>query len=138
MGGHDFLDHMLFRMTCVMITYLLSEVMLCCRKCIMGVMYWWSTCLQDGISYKMLCFTERHVLLEVMSYLRVGIIGGHVLLFKMSYWCTCLQEGISYRIFVVQGDTSYMRTGLTGGGSHVLHEGMSYRWTCLTVLLHVI
>ena len=30
------------------------------------VMYWWSACLQDGISYNMLCFTERHVLLEVM------------------------------------------------------------------------
>ena len=23
-------------------------------------------------------------------------------------------------------------------GSHVLHEGMSYRWTCLAVVLHVI
>ena len=30
------------------------------------VMYWWNACLQDGISYNMLCFTERHVLLEVM------------------------------------------------------------------------
>ena len=29
-------------------------------------MYWWSACLQDGISYNMLYFTERHVLLEVM------------------------------------------------------------------------
>ena len=36
MGGHDFLDHMPFRMTCVMIAYVLREVMLCCRKCLMG------------------------------------------------------------------------------------------------------
>ena len=46
-------------------------------------MYWWSACLQDGISYNMLYFTEStggHV------YLRVGIIGGHVLLLEMSYW----------------------------------------------------
>ena len=90
MGGHDFLDHMPFRMICVMIAYVLREVMLYCRKCLMGVMYWWTACLQDGTSYNMLCFTERHVLLEVMFYLRVGIIGGHVMLFKMSYWCTCL------------------------------------------------
>ena len=34
--GHDFLDHMPFRMTCVMIPYVLREVMLCCRKCLMG------------------------------------------------------------------------------------------------------
>ena len=33
----------------------------------------------------MLCFTERHVLLEDLFYLRVGTIGGHVLLFEMSY-----------------------------------------------------
>ena len=73
MGGHDFLDHMPFRMTCVMIAYVLREVMLCCRKCLMGGHVLVGTCLQDGISYNMLCFTERHVL-------RVGIIGGYVLL----------------------------------------------------------
>ena len=48
-------------------------------------MYWLSACLEDGISYNLFCFTERYILLEVMFYLRVGIIGGHVLLFKMSY-----------------------------------------------------
>ena len=36
MGGYDFLDHMPFRMTCVMIAYVLKEVMLCCRKYLMG------------------------------------------------------------------------------------------------------
>ena len=36
MGGHVFLDHMPFRMICVMIAYVLREVMLCCRKCLMG------------------------------------------------------------------------------------------------------
>ena len=36
MGGHDFLDYMSFRMTRVMITYVLREVMLCCKKCLMG------------------------------------------------------------------------------------------------------
>ena len=47
-------------------------------------MYWWSACLQDGISYYMLSFTERcltegHVLLEVMYYMRACLTGGHVL-----------------------------------------------------------
>ena len=36
MGGHDFLDYMPFRMTCIMIAYVLREAMLCCRKCLMG------------------------------------------------------------------------------------------------------
>ena len=36
MGGHDFLDYMSFRMTCIMIAYVLKEVMLYCRKFIMG------------------------------------------------------------------------------------------------------
>ena len=91
MGGHVFLDHMPFRMTCVMIAYVLREVMLCCRKCFMRghvlveCMYWWSACLQDGIS-TICCVLLKDILLEVMFYLRVGIIGGHVLLFEMSYW----------------------------------------------------
>ena len=33
-------------------------------------------------------FTEKHVLLEVMLYLRVCFIGGLVLLFMMCYWGT--------------------------------------------------
>ena len=36
MGGHYFLDHMPFRMTCVMIAYVLREIRLCCKKCLMG------------------------------------------------------------------------------------------------------
>ena len=36
MGGHVFLDHIPFRITCVMIAYVLREVMLCCRKYLMG------------------------------------------------------------------------------------------------------
>ena len=51
-----------------------------------------------GLSYNMLCFTERHVFLEVMFYLRVGIIGGHVLLCKCLTGLHVLQEGISYRM----------------------------------------
>ena len=57
-------------------------------------MYWWSACLQDGISYNLLCFIERYVLVGVMFYFRVYIIGGHVLLFEMSHWGTGL-EGMS-------------------------------------------
>ena len=88
------------------------------------------------------CFTERHVLLEVKFYLRVGIIGGHVLLFEMSYWCTCLQEGISYRMFCCTGGHILYEDRFSWRvcpiGYHVLHEGMSYRLTCLAVVLHVI
>ena len=84
MGEHDFLDYMFFRMTCLLIAYVLREVMLCCRKChrmsCIGGVY---------VLYNILCFTERHALLEVMFYLRVCIIGGHVLLFEMSYWKAC-------------------------------------------------
>ena len=81
--------------------------MLCLGNVLWEVMYWWSACLEDGICYNMLCFTERYVLLEVMFYLRVGIIGGHVLLFEMSYWGTCF----------------------TGG--HILHDDLLYRGTHL-------
>ena len=77
-------------------------------------MYWWRACLQDGISYNMLCFTERHVLLEVMFYLRVTIIGGHVLLFEMSYWGTCFSGGHILQDDLLYRGTPYMRTGLTG------------------------
>ena len=35
------------------------------------IKYWWNACLQDGISYNLLCFPERHVLLEVMFYLGI-------------------------------------------------------------------
>ena len=78
-------------------------------------MYWWSACLQDGISYNILCFAGRHVLLEGMFFLRVCIIGGHDLQFEMSY--------ILLEVCLI--------------GSQVLHEGMFYRWTCL-VGVHVV
>ena len=35
MGGHDILDYMSFRMTCIIIACVLRMVMLCCRKCLM-------------------------------------------------------------------------------------------------------
>ena len=78
-------------------------------------MHWWSACLQDGISYNMLCSTVTHVLLEVMFYLSICIIGGHVLLFEMSYWGTCFTGG-----YILQDDLLYrgtpliLRTSLTG------------------------
>ena len=70
MGGHVFLDHMPFRMTCVMIVYVLREVMLCCRECLMEG----HACLQDDISYNMF-----------------------ILLKDMSYWRLCLLDGRYYR-----------------------------------------
>ena len=63
MGGHVFLDHMSFRMTCIMIAYVLREVMLCCRKCLMGG----QECMSSGwhiLQY--VIFTESLVLLEVI------------------------------------------------------------------------
>ena len=63
----------------------------------------------------MLCFAGVHVLLECMFFLRVCIIGWHVLLFEMSN----------------------ILLGVCLIGSHVLHESMSYRWTCL-VGVHVV
>ena len=87
MGGHDFLNYMSFRMTCIMIAYVLRCFVV--GNVLWDVMYCWSAHLRHGISYNMLCFIERHVLLEVMFYLRVCIIGGHVLLFEMSYRGTC-------------------------------------------------
>ena len=87
-------------------------------------------------SYNVMCFTVRHVLLEDMFYLKICIIRGHALQFKIPSWSTyftgghILQDDLSYR------RTRHMRTGFYWRvcpiGSHVLHEGMSYRWTCLT------
>ena len=48
-------------------------------------------------------FAVRHVLLEVMFYLRVCIIGGHDLLFEMSYWGTCFFKGG----YILQDDMLY-------------------------------
>ena len=36
MGEHDSLEYMPFRMTFIMIAYVLKDVMLCYRKCLMG------------------------------------------------------------------------------------------------------
>ena len=73
-------------------------------------MFWWSACLQDGISYNMLHFTERKVLLEIMIYLRICILGGHVLLFEMSYCGTCFTRG-----YILQDDLLYRGTPLIRG-----------------------
>ena len=62
----------------------------------------------------MLCCTERHVLLEVLFYLRVGIIGGHVLLLEMSYWGMVWSSCLSCE--------------------YVLWEDMYSRWACLAGL----
>ena len=49
--------------------------------CLMGVYVLWEVmhCLQDGIYCRRMCLTERRVLYEGRSYLRVCPIGGHVL-----------------------------------------------------------
>ena len=62
----------------------------------------------------MLCFTERHVLLEVMFYLRVGIIGRHILLFEMTFWGTCFTGGHILQDDLLYRGTHYMRISLTG------------------------
>ena len=115
MGRHDFLNYMSFRMTCIMMAYVFREVILCCSKCLMGCHVLVSACFQDGISYNMLCFTERHVLLEVMFYLRVCNIGGHVLLLEMSYWGTCFTGRHILWDDLLHTGTPYMRKSLTGG-----------------------
>ena len=82
-------------------------------------MYWGSACLRDVISYRMICFTGRHVLLE------------DVLLEGISYRRVFLQVETSYRSTCFTGrhilwdeDTSYVMTGLTGG--------YAYRRPCIT------
>ena len=50
-----------------------------------------------------------------MFYLRVCIIGGHVLLFEMSYWGTCFTGGHILQDDMFYRGTPYMRTSLTGG-----------------------
>ena len=46
------------------------------------------------VECNMLCFAGRHVFLEGMFFLKVYIIGGHVLQFVM---CNVLLRGMSYR-----------------------------------------
>ena len=88
MGVHVFQDDM----SCESIV--LCEVM--CR---------WSACLYDGISCHMFCFTGRHFLLDDMFYLRVCIVGGHVLQFMLLHWNTCFTGG-----HILLDDSSYRRT----------------------------
>ena len=57
-------------------------------------MSYWSTCLQEDISFRIICLTGGHLLYEEWFYWRVCLIGSHV----------------------------DMRAYLTGG--HVLHEYM--------------
>ena len=70
-------------MTCLMRAYVLMDVMLCWRKCLIGsnVLV---ECMSSGCHLTICC-----VLLEDMSYgghffLMVCIVGGHVLQFEMS------------------------------------------------------
>ena len=37
-----------------------------------------SECLQNGITFRMMCLTGMHILQEDRSYLRVCLIGGHI------------------------------------------------------------
>ena len=64
MGGHDFLDHMPFRMTCVIIAYVLREVILCCRKCL------GRSCIGGVHVFRMAYLTIYCVLLKDMSFWR--------------------------------------------------------------------
>ena len=53
-----------------------------------------------------------------MFYLGVCIVGGHILLFKMSYWDTCFMEEGMY----------YWKTCVSAG--YVFHESMCCGRTC--------
>ena len=98
-GGHALLEEMFYGRSCIGGVHVFRMAYhTCVLSCFVRgnvlweVMYWWSACLQDGISY--MCFVVRHVLLEGMFFLRVCIIKGHVLQSKMSYG---LLVGMSYR-----------------------------------------
>ena len=69
MGGHDFLDYLSLRMTCIMIAFVLVEVMLCCRKSLMGYQVL-VECMSSG----------WHISQYVVFYRKTCLIGGHVLL----------------------------------------------------------
>ena len=79
----------------------------------------WGACFQDGISYRVMCFTGRHVVLEDsedMSHRREYL----ACLASLDV----LQEYIFYR------KTSYRMIYLTRG--HFLHKDRSYWMACLT------
>ena len=67
--------------------------MLCRKKCFVGSHVLWSACLQDGISYNMLCFTRRHVLMEDMFLLRVCYSGTHVVVVVLSFMILHVRVG---------------------------------------------
>ena len=62
-----------------------------------------------------------------MFYLRVCIVGGHILLFEMSYWGTCFTRG-----YILQDDMQegmyFWKTCVSAG--HVFHESMCHGRTC--------
>ena len=74
MGDHVFLHYMSFKMTCFTGAYILRDVVLCRRKCLMGghvlvecISSGWHI-LQDDVWYWKTCLTGLHVLLKGMSY----------------------------------------------------------------------
>ena len=84
MGKDIFLEYMSFRMTCLMKAYVLREIILCRRKCLIGghvlveCMFSGWHILQYVVLYWKICLTGGHGFLEGMY------IGGHVLQFEMS------------------------------------------------------
>ena len=109
------LEYMSFRMTCLMRAYVLSEVMLCRRKCLVGG-HVLVECIFSGWHVTICCALLENISYWMTFYYLVCIIGGHALQLEMSYWSTCF-----YR---------WMRTGFTGG--YVIKEGMYYMRACLT------
>ena len=96
-GLHVFQDNIYYNMSWGRLCFVVGNVL-------WDVMYQWSACLQDSISYNMLCFTKKYpVLMEVMFYLKLCIIKGYVLLFEMSYCGTCFRGGC-----ILQDDLLYM------------------------------
>ena len=89
--------------------YVLREVMLYRRKCLIGG-HVLVECMSSGWHIlQFLHFTERHVLLEDKYYLNVCLIGGHPCRSRCLTGVHALHERISYRMIC-----------LTGG--HILHE----------------
>ena len=58
--------------------------MFCCSRCLIGVHF-----LQEGISYRMICYTGDALCEDKFNW-RVCPIGSHILHEGMSYRWTCL------------------------------------------------
>ena len=84
MGGHVFLEYKSFRMTCLMRAYVLREVMLCRRKCLVGGH---EDTLYEERFYWRVCLIGSHVLQGGISF-----TGGNVLQGYMQYEWTCIVE----------------------------------------------